>query len=71
MIGIREQRYGTEIEMTGITRQTAAEALAGLWGTTPNHIGGWCYDKWKVEDTEGKTWTIMRDSSINCEKKIG
>ena len=71
MTGIKDQRYGTEIEMTGITRQQAAEALGELWGTTPNHIGGWCYDKWTVEDTEGKTWTIMRDGSIYTEKKIG
>lgn len=71
MIGIREQRYGTEIEMTGITRKQAAEALGKLWGTTPNHIGGYTYDKWEIKDTEGKTWTIMSDSSIHAEKKIG
>lgn len=71
MIGIKNQRYGTEIEMTGIRRSEAAQALADLWGTTPNHVGGFTYDKWTVEDTEGKTWTIMRDGSISCEKKIG
>lgn len=28
MTGIKEQQYGTEIEMTGIRRCTAAQALA-------------------------------------------
>ena len=70
MTGIKEQQYGTEIEMTGIRRCTAAQALADLWGTTPEHIGGYSYEKWTVQDPEGKTWTIMRDGSIDCEKKI-
>lgn len=71
MTTIKTQNYGTEIEMTGITRERAAQALADLWGTTPVHVGGMTYDKWTVEDTEGKTWTIMRDGSIWCEKKTG
>ena len=32
-IGIQSQYFGTEIEMTGITRQRAAEAVAELFGT--------------------------------------
>ena len=32
-IGIQNQYFGTEIEMTGITRQRAAEAVAELFGT--------------------------------------
>lgn len=71
MTTIKTQNYGTEIEMTGITREMAAKALATLWGTTPNHVGGYTYDKWTVTDTEGKTWTIMKDGSIKTEKKVG
>ena len=71
MTTIKTQNYGSEIEMTGITREQAAQALADLWGTTPNHVGGITYDKWTVTDTEGKTWTIMRDGSIKTEKKTG
>ena len=33
MIGIQDQYFGTEIEMTGITRQRAAEVVAELFGT--------------------------------------
>ena len=31
MIGIQDQYFGTEIEMTGITRQRAAEVVAELF----------------------------------------
>lgn len=71
MTTIKTQNYGTEIEMTGITRKQAAYALAKLWGTTPDHVGGVTYDKWTVKDTEGKTWTIMKDASIRTERKMG
>ena len=69
-VTIKTQNYGAEIEMTGITREQAAQALADLWGTEAEHTGG-CYDKWKVADTDGKTWTLMSDASIKGEKKVG
>ena len=67
---MKQQNYGIEIEMTGITRQQAAKALGELWGTTPEHIGTY-YDKWTVRDTEGKTWTLMSDGSLLTERKMG
>ena len=33
MIGIKDQYFGTEIEMTGNTRQPAAEDVADMFGT--------------------------------------
>ena len=35
MIGIKDQCFGVEIELTGITRAEAAEALGMYFGTTP------------------------------------
>ena len=35
MIGIKDQCFGVEIELTGITREEAAEALGAYFGTTP------------------------------------
>ena len=35
MIGIKDQCFGVEIELTGITRAEAAEALAAYFETTP------------------------------------
>ena len=70
MIGIKDQFFGVEVEMTGITRRRAAQALARYFGTTAHYHGG-VYDSWSVQDPEGKTWKIMRDSSIQPEQKTG
>ena len=35
MIGIKDQCFGVEIELTGITREEAAKALAAYFETTP------------------------------------
>ena len=48
MIGIKDQCFGVEIELTGITRAEAAEALGAYFGTTPQRS----YDNY---DTGGMT----------------
>ena len=40
MIGIKDQCFGVEIELTGITRAEAAEALAAYFETTPQRSYG-------------------------------
>ena len=35
MIGMKDQCFGVEVEMTGITREQAARALAAYFGTEP------------------------------------
>ena len=67
-IGIKDQCYGVEVEMTGITREEAARALGTYFGTEPRHIGG-SYDAWTVKDPEGKTWKLMSDASIRAERQ--
>jgi len=57
-----------EVEMTGITRRQAAEALAAYFGTEPQYLGTY-YDTWGVTDPEGKVWKLMSDSSIRAERK--
>lgn len=52
-IGIQDQYFGTEIEMTGITRQRAAEVVAEMFGTRAVCDGGY-YGVWSVTDQEGK-----------------
>ena len=68
-VGIKDQCFGVEVEMTGITRQQAAQALAEYFGTIPHHYG-YTYDTWKVKDTEGKEWKLMSDSSIHAECRV-
>ena len=67
---MKNQNFGFEIEMTGISRETAAKAIAAHFGTTADYIGG-CYGAWEVADPEGKTWKIMSDASISKERKTG
>ena len=40
MIGMKEQCFGVEIEMTGITREEAAQALADYFGTSVDYLLG-------------------------------
>ena len=67
-IGIQDQYFGTEIEMTGITRQRAAEVVAELFGTRAVCDGGY-YGVWSVTDQEGKKWKFMYDGSIYTERR--
>ena len=69
MIGLKNQCFGVEVEMTGITRRQAAEALAAYFGTSVHYCGTY-YDAWGVTDPEGKEWKLMSDSSIRGERKI-
>ncbi len=67
-IGIKNQRFGMEDEMTGITRKQAAGVLGGLFGTEPYYLGSG-YGKWCVKDREGKVWSFVSDASIEAQKK--
>ena len=60
---MKTQTIGTEIEFTGITRHQAAVVVAKFFDTTAKHEGG-NYDKYTVEDYDGRVWTVMSDSSI-------
>lgn len=50
---MKNQNFGIEIEMTGITRSTAAKVIAGYFHTDATHIGG-CYDSYSVRDNDGR-----------------
>lgn len=68
-IDLKDQYFGCEIEMTGLTRQQAANAIAELFGTAAVHRGGH-YDPWEVIDREGKTWRLVSDASIYMTRKV-
>ena len=52
-LDFKDQYFGCEIELTGITRATAAQTLADLFGTRAEHSGGG-YDAYRVQDLDGK-----------------
>ena len=68
MTGLKDQCFGVEVEMTGITRKQAAQALADYFGTIPKAKGG-VYDTWKVKDPTGKEWKLVSDASIIGEEQ--
>lgn len=70
MIGIKDQCFGVEIELTGITRKDAANALANYFGTEPRKSHDY-YDSWYVPDGTEREWRLMSDSSIRTECKDG
>ena len=67
---MRDQRFGIEIEMTGITRATAARVIAGHFNTTATHIGG-SYDTYSVRAPDGRQWNLVRDQSIDRQNSRG
>ena len=68
-IGLKDQCFGVEVELTGITREQAPK-LSGLFGTESRQ-GMTTYDSWYVRDEAGKEWRLMSDSSIRGEHKVG
>ena len=65
---MRTQRFGIEIEMTGVTREKAAEAIAEYFGTESFYIGTY-YKTYGAKDRQGRTWKATYDSSIIAQKK--
>ncbi len=67
---LREQHFGIEIEMTGITREKAAEVTAEYFGTRMKYLGSY-YDTYAAIDSQGRQWKFMSDGSIIAQKKDG
>lgn len=55
--GIKTQKFGIEIEMTGLTRAKAAKTLAKYFNTTVEHLGG-SYDTYIIRDNQNRKWKI-------------
>ncbi len=67
---MKDQLYGIEIELTGISRKMTAEVLADYFEAQVKHIGGH-YGTYEVEDNKGRNWKVMSDSSINEVRRVG
>lgn len=67
---MKDQRFGIEIELTGLSRQRAAQVLSEHFGTRLSHDGGG-YDTYSVLDSQSRKWKIVSDASINEECKQG
>lgn len=67
---LKGQRFGIEIEMTGITREEAAGVAAAYFGTVSRYVDGG-YDAYAALDGQGRQWKFMRDASITSEQMMG
>ena len=65
---IQTQNYGVEIELTGITREKAAQVIAEHYGTQSTYLGTY-YRTYGATDRKGRTWKCMSDASIQCQRK--
>jgi hypothetical protein len=66
---MKSLNFGVEIEFTGITRSKAANIIAAVLETTSRFIGT-SYDAYGADDSEGRTWKVMHDGSIEGERKF-
>lgn len=65
---MKKQNFGVEIELTGITREQAANVIATYFGTQAHYLGTY-YKTYGATDRKGRTWKAMSDGSILTERK--
>jgi hypothetical protein len=65
---MRDQKFGREVELTGLTRRKAAEVAAAYFGTTATSEGTY-YDVWSAPDSQGRKWKFVSDGSISIESR--
>ncbi len=66
---LQDQLFGIEIEMTGITREKAAQVMADYFGTESRYYGG-TYEEYHAKDSQERTWKAVYDSSIDSQMRI-
>ena len=62
---LKNQKFGVEIEMTGITRAKAAQIVGEVLGSQPSAPSRNCYYTRQIKDHAARVWKVMRDSSIS------
>ncbi|MGL5434170.1 MAG: amidoligase family protein [Lachnospiraceae bacterium] len=61
---LKNQKFGVEIEMTGLTRAAAAKVIAKYFHTRNSAGDRTCYETREITDTQGRIWKVMRDGSV-------
>lgn len=62
---LKNQLFGVEIEMTGISRKKVAFIVAEILGATPSEPDNSCYKTRIITDQINRKWKVMRDGSIS------
>lgn len=67
---LKKQRFGVEVEFTGITREMAAKAVQEVVGGTISGPRRDAYYTRTIKDSQRRTWKVMRDSSISPKMNV-
>lgn len=68
---LKNQKFGVEVEMTGISRERAAKVVAEVLGSTPSQPNRTCYETRTIADQAALKGKVMRDSSITPIRNDG
>lgn len=68
---LKNQKFGVEVEFTGITREMAARAVKEIVGGTISGPRRDAYYTRTIKDEQGRIWKVMRDSSIIPKRNAG
>lgn len=66
---MRTQRFGFEIELTGLTRKKAAGVVAEYFKTEAKHER-LNLDEYHIMDGQSRTWKIVNDASLTPQKRV-
>jgi hypothetical protein len=69
-MNIQDQRFGIEIEFTGIARERASQTAAEYFGTS-SRFDGTFYNVYSALDGQGRKWKFVSDASIDAQTKSG
>ena len=64
---LKDQKFGVEIEMSGITREQAANIVAKALNSTSSEPDGTCYHTRKIKDSSRRIWKVMIS---NCFSRL-
>jgi hypothetical protein len=63
-----KEKFGIEIEFTGITRNKAAKVVAEYLNGTIQEVNDY-YDTKAIIAPDGRKWKVMYDGSLRCQTK--
>lgn len=69
-MGMKNQYFGIEIEMSGLRRKNAAAIIAKHFDTEVVYHGG-TYRKYSIHDQSGRRWNVVYDASITPRNRRG
>jgi len=64
-----KERFGIEIEFTGMMRSKASKIVADYLKGTITEVHDY-YDTQEIKAPDGRKWKVMYDGSLHCQRKV-